>query len=55
LGKSFGIPTWSADTEEELRGALIAAFASDDGLPKLIEARIDPSAYPQQFDAVREL
>lgn len=55
LGRSFGIPTWSVDTEEELRGALTAAFVSNDGLPKLIEARIDPSAYPQQFDAVREL
>ncbi|HBB16750.1 MAG TPA: hypothetical protein DCZ97_06990 [Syntrophus sp. (in: bacteria)] len=55
LGRSFGIPTWSADTDEELRGALIAAFNSNDGLPKLIEARIDPSCYPQQFDAVREL
>ena len=55
LGRSFGIPTWSADTEEELRGALSAAFNSNDGLPKLIEARIDPSCYPQQFDAVREL
>jgi len=55
LGRSFGIPTWSADTEEELRGALAAAFSSNDGLPKLIEARIDPSAYQQQFDAVREL
>lgn len=55
LGKSFGIPTWSADTEEGLRQALVASFSSDDGLPKLIEARIDPSAYPQQFDAVREL
>jgi acetolactate synthase I/II/III large subunit len=55
LGRSFGIPAWSANTDEELRGALVAAFNSDDGLPKLIEARIDPSSYPQQFDAVREL
>ncbi len=55
LGKSFGIPTWSAGTDEELRGALIAAFNSNDDLPKLIEARIDPSSYPRQFDAVREL
>jgi acetolactate synthase-1/2/3 large subunit len=55
LGKSFGIPAWSVDTREELRGALVAALNSNDGLPKLIEARIDPSSYPQQFDAVREL
>jgi len=55
LGRSFGIPTWSADTEEALRGALASALSSDDGLPKLIEARIDPSAFPRQFDAVREL
>ncbi len=55
LGKSFGIPTWSVDTEEELRGALASALNADDGLPKIIEARIDPSPYPQQFDAVREL
>jgi len=55
LGKSFGIPAWSVGTDRELREALIAAFASNDGLPKLIEARIDPSSYPQQFDAVREL
>ncbi len=55
LGKSFGIPTWSVDTEEELRGALALALNADDGLPKIIEARIDPSPYPQQFDAVREL
>jgi len=55
LGTSFGIPTWTAQTEEELRGALAAALNSTDGLPKLIEARMDPSPYPQQFDAVREL
>jgi acetolactate synthase-1/2/3 large subunit len=55
LGKSFGIPTWSVDTEEELRGALAGALNADDGLPKIIEARIDPSPYLQQFDAVREL
>jgi acetolactate synthase-1/2/3 large subunit len=55
LGRSFGIPAWSAGTGEELREALLAAFASTDGLPKLIEARIDPSSYPRQFDAVREL
>ncbi|MEI7671963.1 MAG: thiamine pyrophosphate-dependent enzyme [Deltaproteobacteria bacterium] len=55
LGKSFGIPTWSVDTEEGLRDALAAAMNSNDGLPKLIEAKIDCSPYPQQFDAVREL
>ncbi|MBU2055106.1 MAG: thiamine pyrophosphate-binding protein [Proteobacteria bacterium] len=55
LGHSFGIPTWRADNEEELRGALAGALSSDDGMPKLIEARIDPSSYPRQFDAVREL
>jgi len=55
LGRSFGIPAWSADTEEGLREALVAAFSLNDGLPKLIEARIDPSSYPNQFDAVREL
>ena len=55
LGRSFGIPTWIVETEEELKGALASALNSADGLPKLIEARIDPSPYPQQFDAVREL
>ena len=55
LGRSFGIPTWSVESDEELRGALKSALNADDGLPKLIEARIDPSSYPQQFDAVREL
>ena len=55
LGHSFGIPTWRADNEEELRGALAGALSSEDGMPKLIEARIDPSSYPRQFDAVREL
>ncbi len=55
LGRSFGIPAWSVETEEELRGALAAAMNSTDGLPKIIEAKIDPSPYPQQFDAVREL
>ena len=55
LGRSFGIPTWSVDTEEELRGALASALNADDGLPKIIEARIDPSPFPHQFDAVREL
>ena len=55
LGRSFGIPTWSVDSDEELRGALKSALQADDGLPKLIEARIDPSPYPEQFDAVREL
>ena len=55
LGRSFGIPTWSVDSDEELRGALKSALGSADGLPKLIEARIDPSSYLEQFDAVREL
>ena len=55
LGRSFGIPAWSVESDEELRGALKSALNADDGLPKLIEARIDPSSYPQQFDAVREL
>jgi acetolactate synthase-1/2/3 large subunit len=55
LGKSFGIPTWIAETEDELRGALAGALNSAAGLPTLIEARMDPSPYPQQFDAVREL
>lgn len=55
LGKSFGIPTWSVDTEEELRDVLSVAMNSNDGLPKLIEAKMDCSPYPQQFDAVREL
>jgi acetolactate synthase-1/2/3 large subunit len=55
LGKSFGIPTWSVDTEEELRAALASALNADDGLPKIIEARIDPAPFPHQFDAVREL
>ncbi|MFZ4440606.1 MAG: thiamine pyrophosphate-binding protein [Syntrophales bacterium] len=55
LGKSFGIPAWSVDTEEGLRSALAAAMNSTDGLPKLIEAKMDCSPYPQQFDAVREL
>lgn len=55
LGRSFGIPTWSVDDDEGLRGALAAALNAGDGMPKLIEARIDASSYPQQFDAVREL
>ncbi|MHB8772875.1 MAG: thiamine pyrophosphate-binding protein [Syntrophales bacterium] len=55
LGRSFGIPTWSVDSDEELRGALKIALSAADCLPKLIEARIDPSSYPEQFDAVREL
>jgi acetolactate synthase-1/2/3 large subunit len=55
LGKSFGIPTWSVDTEDELRAALASALNASDGLPKIIEARIDPAPFPQQFDAVREL
>jgi len=55
LGKSFGIPTWSVDTEEALRDVLAVAMNSNDGLPKLIEAKIDCSPYPRQFDAVREL
>lgn len=55
LGKSFGIPTWSVGSEAELREVLAVAIPSDDGLPKLIEAKIDCTPYPQQFDAVREL
>jgi acetolactate synthase-1/2/3 large subunit len=55
LGRSFGIPAWSVDTEEGLRDVLAVAMNSRDGLPKLIEAKIDCSPYPQQFDAVREL
>lgn len=55
LGRSLGIPTWSVDTEEGLREALAVAMSAGDGLPKLIEAKIDCSPYPLQFDAVREL
>ena len=55
LGRSFGIPSWSVRSDEELRAALAEALGAGVGLPKLIEARIDPSSYPDQFDAVREL
>ena len=55
LGKSFGIPAWSVDSEEALRDVLAVAMNSNDGLPKLIEAKMDCSPYPLQFDAVREL
>lgn len=55
FAESFGANGWSVDTEDELRQAIRCALASTNGMPSIIEARIDPSSYHEQFEAIREL
>lgn len=55
FAESFGANGWSAETEDELRLAIRQALASKNGMPSIIEAKIDPSTYHKQFDAIREL
>ncbi|SDI83254.1 thiamine pyrophosphate-binding protein [Paenibacillus naphthalenovorans] len=55
FAESFGANGWRAETEEELRQAIRYALASTNGMPSIIEARIDPSSYHKQFEAIREL
>lgn len=53
LAEAFGGKAMSVGTEAEYAAALREALQS--GAFALIEARIDPSQYPAQFDAIREL
>jgi acetolactate synthase-1/2/3 large subunit len=53
LGQGFGADGIIADTEAKLQSALKAALASD--RTTIIGARIDPSGYVAQFNALREL
>ncbi|MBP1155838.1 MULTISPECIES: thiamine pyrophosphate-binding protein [unclassified Paenibacillus] len=55
FAESFGANGWSVDTEDELRQAIRSALGSTNGMPSIIEARIDPSSYHKQFEAIREL
>lgn len=55
FAESFGANGWSVETEDELRQAIRYALASTNGMPSIIEARIDPSSYHKQFEAIREL
>lgn len=55
LAESFGANGWSVETEEELRDALKSALQSNNRMPSIIEAKIDPSPYHAQFNAIREL
>jgi len=53
LGHAFGCDACVVDTEQGLGDALAAALAS--GRTTVIGARIDPSGYVAQFNALREL
>jgi acetolactate synthase-1/2/3 large subunit len=53
LAEAFDGNGYSVGTEEEYAVALKAALQSN--RLSVIEARIDPSQYPAQFDAIREL
>ncbi len=53
LGQAFGADAATVDTEKGLADALAAAVKS--GRTTLIGARIDPSGYVAQFNALREL
>jgi acetolactate synthase-1/2/3 large subunit len=53
LGHAFGADATTVDTENGLGDALAAAVKS--GRTTLIGARIDPSGYVAQFNALREL
>ncbi|WP_155615390.1 thiamine pyrophosphate-binding protein [Paenibacillus validus] len=55
FAESLGANGWSAETEDELRLAIRQALASTNGMPSIIEAKIDPSTYHEQFEAIREL
>jgi thiamine pyrophosphate-dependent acetolactate synthase large subunit-like protein len=51
LARSFGVAAHRAETEAELERALARALTHRG--PSLIEARIDPSTYPETLCAVR--
>jgi acetolactate synthase-1/2/3 large subunit len=53
LGQSFGADAVVVETEQALSNALSAALKS--GRTTVIAARIDPSGYVAQFNALREL
>ena len=53
IAEGFGCNAMSAGTEAEYAQALTEALQSK--VLTVIEARIDPSQYPAQFDAIREL
>lgn len=53
--ESFGANGWSVETKEELKLAISQAMQMKNGMPKVIEAKINPDAYHAQFDAIREL
>jgi acetolactate synthase-1/2/3 large subunit len=53
LGHAFGADAAVADTEEGLAAALGAALKSK--RTTIVAARIDPSGYVAQFNALREL
>jgi acetolactate synthase-1/2/3 large subunit len=51
IAGGFGFETWTARTESEMRHACSAAARSPG--PRLIDARIDPSGYPNQLRSLR--
>jgi acetolactate synthase I/II/III large subunit len=55
FAKSFGANGWKAETEEELTHAIKQALASTNQMPSIIEAKIDPTSYHNQFKVIREL
>ena len=51
LARSFGLAAFAASGEAELKRALGEALA--DGVPALVDARVDPSGYGAMVEAVR--
>ncbi|MCP8615665.1 thiamine pyrophosphate-binding protein [Salirhabdus salicampi] len=55
LAESYGANGWSVSSKDELRDALKQALSSTNGMPNIIEAKINPEAYHGQFKAIRDL
>lgn len=53
LARGFGMDGVTVENVDQYRQALTDALGNSSGV--LIEARIDPSGYQKQFDAIREL
>src|SRR5262249_40335976 len=51
LGRSFGLTTLVADTEETLGRAVVTALSGSG--PVLIDARVDPSGYRTMLERIR--
>ncbi len=49
--KTFGVPAWRAQNDDEMARCLVEAAATDG--PTLVEAVVDPGSYPETMRALR--